>query len=287
MRAWPDCFPCSLNQVLRLLKMDGVDPDETLCALRDAFERIKGFDLSHSPAYVANHCIREAAKHFRSEDPYKRAKREQNELALRALDELRESVLSSDDPLKTALLMSASGNIIDLGTADTFDFHSTYKRNLQRGFALDDSPLFLKRLATAKTVLLIADNCGEIVFDVFVLNLLPGRLEKIIAAKSGPVLNDATVDDVGDLDTEGIRVVNTGSDGLGVMFQEISDEFRGLFDTSDVVISKGHANFETLDSADREVFLLLQVKCPVVADRLGVRVGDTAFVSNRRLTVET
>jgi uncharacterized protein with ATP-grasp and redox domains len=286
MRAHPDCFPCSLNQVLRLLKMDGVGPDETLRALKDAFERIKKHDLSRSPAHIANLCIREAAKYFRSRDPYEDAKREQNALGLRALDKLRDFVLSTDDPLRTALLMSASGNIIDLGTQETFDFHGTFGRNLGRGFALDDLPLFLDRLERAETVLLIADNCGEVVFDIFLLKHLPKRLTTTLALKSGPTLNDATLADVEGLDTSQLRVVETGSDGLGVMFDEISDDFRGLFDTSDVVIAKGHANFETLDNVDREVFLLLQVKCSVVANRLGARVGDTVFVSNRTLPAE-
>jgi uncharacterized protein with ATP-grasp and redox domains len=267
--------------------MDRVDPDEILQTLKDAFELIKGYDLSRSPAHVANLCIREASKHFRTGDPYRKAKREQNELALRTLDELKDSVLEAEDPLKTVLIMSASGNIIDLGTQDTFDFHGTFERNQERGFALDDSSLFWDRIETAETVLLIADNCGEIVFDVFLLNLLPARLSKILAVKSGPTLNDATKRDIEEINTAGIRVVETGSDGLGVMFDEISEEFKELFNSIDVVLAKGHANFETLDWVDREVFLLLQVKCDVVARRLGVKVGDMVFVSNRTLPVET
>jgi uncharacterized protein with ATP-grasp and redox domains len=236
---------------------------------------------------VANICIREAQKHFRTEDPYRRAKEEQNELALRALCELKDSVLEADDPLKTALIMSASGNIIDLGTQDTFDFHGTFERNRERGFALDDSSPFRDRMESAETLLLVADNCGEVVFDIFLLKLLPARLSKVLAVKSGPTLNDVTIEDIRGLDTEGIRVVETGSDGLGVIFDEISEEFKELFDSADVVLAKGHANFETLDWIDREVFLLLQVKCDVVARRLGAEVGDTVFVSNRTLAAET
>jgi hypothetical protein len=266
--------------------MDGVDPNTALCALNEAFETIRDMGLQVSPAHVATRCIRQTSKWFRTDDPFQRAKQEQNALANRTLDELRSQVLESDDSLKTALLMSASGNIIDLGTADTFDFHGTLKRNLERGFALDDYGRFLEKLEDASTLLLVADNCGEVVFDAFFLKLLPDHLRRIMAVKSGPVLNDVTVEDLKGVDIEGIEIMETGSDGLGVLLDEVSEGFRDIFEASDLVIAKGHANFETLDWNDREVFLLLQVKCSVVAGRLGVSVGDTVFVSNRSLPKE-
>ena len=268
------------------MKMDGVSPEITLHAIKKAFERIKNYDLSHSPAFLATQCIREASRYFATDDPYRQAKKEQNELALQALDELKDMVLSSDDVVKSALLMSASGNIIDLGTQDTFDFHGTFRKNQAKGFVIDDYPLFREKLKEAKSLLLVADNCGEVVFDLFFLNILPKTIKKYIGVKSGPVLNDATVEDLKGLDVGGVQIVETGSDALGVLFDEVSEEFRTIFDSTDIVIAKGHANFETLDQVDREVFLLLQVKCSVVGKRLDAEVGDTVFVMNHNLRVD-
>ncbi|HEX31025.1 TPA: DUF89 family protein, partial [Candidatus Poribacteria bacterium] len=48
-----------------------------------------------------------------------------------------------------------------------------------------------------------------------------------------------------------------------------------------LVISKGQANFETLDEFDAEIFFILKAKCPIVAERIGVEVGEMVFYRRR------
>ena len=262
-------------------------PDEQAVeALQAAARELLSCDLSCSPAYLSNRCLRAASRYFRTKDPFEKAKREHNRLALRLLGQVEPWVRSSPDPVKAALLLMASGNIIDLGTQESFDLEGTFRRNQEAGFKVDHYHLLRGKLRSAASVLVLADNAGEVVFDAFFLQLLPGNLEKWLAVKSGPILNDVTRRDLEGIDLSGINVVETGSDGLGVMFEELSEPFRRLFEEADVVVSKGHANFETLDDAQREVFLLLQVKCEVVARRLGASVGDTILVLNRLLPPE-
>jgi uncharacterized protein with ATP-grasp and redox domains len=97
--------------------------------------------------------------------------------------------------------------------------------------------------------------------------------------KGGPILNDVTMKDAQDsgLDTLG-KLVSTGSDCLGISRDSCSAEFLELLDGVDIVVAKGHANFETLDQWGRDIFFLLKAKCEVVARELGVDVGDTVFV---------
>jgi hypothetical protein len=40
------------------------------------------------------------------------------------------------------------------------------------------------------------------------------------------------------------------------------------------VLAKGQANYESLSEAGERVFSLLQVKCPVIAEDIGVAVGS-------------
>jgi uncharacterized protein with ATP-grasp and redox domains len=100
--------------------------------------------------------------------------------------------------------------------------------------------------------------------------------------KEGPVLNDATIEDA---IASGLQncgtLVTTGADCLGVVEAESSAEFLDLLYNSDLVLAKGHANFETLDTLDREVFFLLKAKCPLVAEELRVAVGDTVFTAHK------
>jgi uncharacterized protein with ATP-grasp and redox domains len=50
-----------------------------------------------------------------------------------------------------------------------------------------------------------------------------------------------------------------------------------LFESADIVISKGHANFEALHGKRADIFFLLRAKCNVVADVIGVSKGDFIF----------
>ena len=77
-----------------------------------------------------------------------------------------------------------------------------------------------------------------------------------LSVKSGPIINDAMRDDalragIG----EPVEVIETGSSSLGVVFEECSEEFREIFRSAGVVLSKGQANYETLDDAPRERLL--------------------------------
>ncbi len=279
MKAGPECFPCALNQVLRLMRAAGMDDEVILDAIKESWEYIKGLDLNYSPAYIATRSIRTGSKYFPVKDPYKEFKKEHNKLALDILDKVRDQVEASEDPLKYRLILTASGNIIDLGTQDKFDVIETLKRNFEMGFGIDHYDIFKEKLQNAKKFLLIADNAGEVVFDIYFLKNLDVE-EKLLAVKSGPVLNDVTAYDLEGLDISGIKVIETGSDALGVDFKEVSEEFMEHFNSADIVLAKGHANFETLDDASREVFLLLQIKCGVVSRRLGKPVGTPVFALN-------
>jgi hypothetical protein len=55
---------------------------------------------------------------------------------------------------------------------------------------------------------------------------------------------------------------------LGINLPDSSQELRQAFESADVIIAKGHANFESLIDVERDVFFLLKAKCPVVARRL-------------------
>jgi uncharacterized protein with ATP-grasp and redox domains len=97
----------------------------------------------------------------------------------------------------------------------------------------------------------------------------------IYAAKSGPVLNDATVNDSLSAGLDQVaEIVSTGSDAPGTILARCSDEFRRLYDEAEMVIAKGQANYETLSETGSKVFFLLQTKCPVIARDVGVPVGS-------------
>ena len=77
------------------------------------------------------------------------------------------------------------------------------------------------------------------------------------------------------------KVIETGSDDIGVNWSRASREFVEAFRAADLVIAKGQGNFETLDETPGEIFFLLKAKCPEVAAELGVAEGAHIFLRSR------
>lgn len=279
VRAQPRCFPCSLQQVLSLKKHLAEFTDEqAVAAMMDAMRRLSAKKLSElTPAEVTTECMAAGARAAGDADPFREVKRRFNALALAALPALERRIARSGDPLHTSLQVAAAGNIIDLGLFPDVDVEAHLEQVIARGFAVDDYPLFAGTLAKARTLLFVADNAGEIVFDRPLLELLAARMAVTVAVKEAPILNDATREDAlaAGLD-RWAKVITTGRAVLGVP-ADASPAFWQAFRDADIVLAKGHANFESLELPHHNLFFLLTAKCPVVAAALGVREGEAVL----------
>lgn len=70
------------------------------------------------------------------------------------------------------------------------------------------------------------------------------------------------------------EIVDNGTDIPGTHLPATTKQFRELFFSADVVISKGQGNFETLLDEDRDIFCILQIKCESLAKRNNRSLGD-------------
>ena len=96
--------------------------------------------------------------------------------------------------------------------------------------------------------------------------------------KSGPIINDATMEDATVCGMTGLaRVIETGAADIGVNWENVSPEFREAVDRADAIVGKGHGNFETCNDRPENFYFLLKAKCTMVADELGVSLGDIVF----------
>ncbi len=279
MKLAPQCVPCTLSKVVRFtLEKTG---DEAKA--REAVERF--IEIMSEPgvwdgspmdlATKAYKYVRELIGH---DDFLKEEKRRQNELALAALEKLKGWVEAQPEPLKAALLLSVVGNVIDLGAKPDYDLEATLEQILSRGFSVDQFDELKRRLERAETLLLVADNAGEIVFDLYFLSMIKGP-RKFLSVRTKPYLNDVTPKDLEGLPyLEDLEVVTPGSDTLGIVLAEASEEYRRLFFSADLVIAKGQANLESLDGCGREVFYALMVKCDVISKFLGAPKDSAVLV---------
>ncbi|MBF8304745.1 MAG: hypothetical protein HW399_1120, partial [Dehalococcoidia bacterium] len=145
-------------------------------------------------------------------------------------------------------------------------------------FAIDNTKAFEIKLNKTKQILFLADNAGEVFFDLPLVRKLADFAPITYVVKHSPVQNDITL---ADLDRFGLtknlpHVITTGTDTPGVDMAQASDEFKAAFEAADLVIAKGMGYWETLSElpAEGKLFYLLKAKCQPVVDSLNVALNS-------------
>jgi len=265
------------------MKIAGIGEDRQHELVYQIMDYVKTFDNKASPAENSAKVFLKCYELIGNDDPYKEVKKHSNDLALELYPRLKKTLGTSEDKLYDALKISVAGNIIDLGIHRSFNIEEGLRHSMETGFSIDHYDRFLKKLESVDEVLFLGDNAGEIVFDKLLVEVLANMGKKITyVVKAGPVLNDATMEDVIYVGMDKLAEVTTnGSNYLGSCLGKVSDEFLELLHEARLVIAKGHANFESLEDkevARDRIFFLLKIKCEEVANTAGAKVGDVVFL---------
>jgi hypothetical protein len=261
-----------------------IDEDVQYEVLYNLMDYIKSFDKNDTPAENSTRAILKAYEMIGVNDPYERAKKESNDAALLLYPKLKNIVENSNDSLYKALKIAVAGNIIDLGINRDYDINKALHHSLEVGFAKDDYILFEEKLRNVREVLFLGDNAGEIVFDKILVEEMIKREKKVVyAVKEGPILNDATIHDAAYVGMDRIaEIITTGSNYLGVSVNQSSPDFLEKLRSAELVLSKGQANFESLEGKDltaAKVFFLLKIKCEGVGRVAQAEFGDIVFIA--------
>jgi len=223
-------------------------------------------------------------------DPYAQEKRDFNALMLSLEEEYREFLRKKADPLPGALVLAGSGNLIDFGAFDSI-CKKTLLEALERHMEETRLPKestegFFGELQRHRSLLILGDNCGEIVLDKLLAEVLKREFPEVeitVALRGSPALNDATLEDAHAVGLpEVVRVISSGSGAPGTPLHRCSREFRELFEQSPLILSKGVGNFECAPLEDFRLFFLLVVKCDVLARRLREPHGKLLFFQGKR-----
>lgn len=280
MRSDPECLVCMLKQALNTARIATSDINLQRTIINRVAEQIQRSDLTQTPAAISKPVYEIVTDVTGTKDPFRELKQQTNLEALQLLPELEANVADADDPLSVALHLAVAGNIIDLGIGHDFDLINDVKAILNTAFAIDDTEDFRGDLQPGRQLLFLGDNSGEIVFDrILVQELVRRELAVTYCVKSGPVINDATVEDAEQAGLTGmVPVIETGSNDIGIDFSRVSSEFETAFYQADIIIAKGQGNFETCNDAPGNIYFLLKAKCDVVARELRATTGDIVFV---------
>ncbi|MFH1421197.1 MAG: ARMT1-like domain-containing protein [Planctomycetota bacterium] len=281
MKAKPDCIPCIIAHVLKVAR--NVTPNDWLArkVLLETLDILKTGEFDRSPAEIAFDCLRTAAKTLGTLDPFKEEKRVSNESAMAIIEEVNKIITDkNEDKLLSLLRFAAAANLLDTGTLSTATPQDITLLTSRMNFELNNYAALKKDLASAKSILYILDNAGEIVFDKLVIEELARKGKDVTAVvRKFPVLNDAVSEDAEQVGLTAVcPVIDTGADSLGVVLNVASPKFREIFESADVVISKGQANFETIEGIRKNTYFVLTTKCDVVANYLGVSKNDLVLL---------
>ncbi|MBN1563755.1 MAG: DUF89 family protein [Anaerolineae bacterium] len=286
MKTAPECIVCFMKQALLASQHMTDSTEDKVNVLKRAAECIPAVDAEKSPPENVTPLIKAVRSYFGVDDPYREEKQRYNDLALSVYDTLVAYVQNSPDTLEAAARVAAMGNIMDLGIFAHVDVVEAVTQVQATTWAINHLDQLKQDLVFAQRILYLGDNAGEIVFDRLLVEALSPQ-SVTFAVKSGPVINDVTRTDARQSGMDQVAtIIETGCDYLGAPFDLCSLEFRAAFESADVIIAKGMANFETLSDVDANIYFILKVKCPAVARETGIAEGSLVLMSQRELLAQ-
>ncbi len=280
MKISRECIHCLARQAVEIAEEATNDITEQEEIIKRSLQELGKMDFNETAPEIAFRMHQHAKNITGVNDPYARLKEQYNEIAKEIYERIKEKkwLEKSENPFDMACRLAIAGNIIDFSVGLKLE-HSDIVKSVEDSIKHDiygaGTTALYEAVEKSKGIMYIADNAGEIIFDKFLLEKLP-KDKVTYVVKGGPIVNDATMQDAietGVVDL--VKVIDNGHYAQGTILKDCSSTFRDEFNKSDLIISKGQANFETLsDIKDRTIFYLLRAKCSSVAATIGCKHMD-------------
>lgn len=284
MKVHYECASCYLRQVREALDLATDDED---LKMRITEQTNKILCSKFRKGAVANEIGTEIHRTIKREtgnpDPYHDLRDKSDQIAMQFLP-MVEKILKNDNSLKNYLKVAIAGNILDFGALGLdSDIKSLVTSTVEKDLAVDHSQQLELELKKSINVLYLADNVGEVVFDKLLIKKLQEYdVQVTVALKKFPILNDACMKEALDVGLDDVaQLTTTGTDSIGVIYHDLSDDFKQEFEKSDMVIAKGLGNYEGLSEMeldDKPIFCLLNAKCQPIARDIGVELGENVVL---------
>ncbi len=213
------------------------------------------------------------------EDLYCNVKAESSMLAKKFLPLCQEVIASSHTPLLGATKTAVAGNVIDLASVMMYDLKEELDKVYETPFAIDDFVALETKLHSTTTLVYLADNAGEEIFDKIFIQTIKHYFPSLSVyyfVRGRPIINDLTCKDALSSHMDEVAtIVDSGVPTPGLALELMNDHARALFEKAECIISKGMGNYECLgDIKGLPIFFLFKVKCAVVARDVGANLGD-------------
>jgi uncharacterized protein with ATP-grasp and redox domains len=278
LRMASNCYSCLMDRA----KFEGDLVFSDDAPKKEVMEDLLDFMACHKagvPALVGTEREMIIKRKSGRADPYRDLKDESNRVAEKLIPVAREFYEQSENKLEALIRIAAAANSMEFGVKghdfDNSTFALVFSETLQERLAGDLNEV-KRRLGAFANVFYLTDNCGEMVFDLFVVEKLEEMGKRVvIGSKSEPILNDVTAEEISALTKT--QVIPTGP-VVGTTLEDSSPEaLKLLQDEGWLILAKGMGNFETMSEYDDQLkgrlIYVMRAKCEPVAMVVGVPRG--------------
>jgi uncharacterized protein with ATP-grasp and redox domains len=284
------CIECTVNKVDYLLAMFEKDEEKRRRLKQEVMGIISGSPAEETSPILNAKVMRLVKERLGLGDIYYDIKKEYNRYILALEDDILGRINGSKDRLLAALKYAMAGNFIDFGAMNEVD-------KVQLESLIENAPgqeiderqyaQFRDDLERANSIVYLADNAGEIVFDKVFIRIIRETYPEAsvtVIVRGMPIHNDATAEDAAEIGLTSISaVIPNGTDIPGTALDKVNSETRRAIDGADLIISKGQGNFETLFSSGRNIYYLFLCKCSLFAERFGKEKFGGIFINERNV----
>ncbi len=274
----PGCIPCIVKQAHTLSCILGINDAETQrVVIRETMSALMDDQALLSAPHFSTTLQSILRRATDGKASYAAIKERNMRNAAQYMTYLSIMIENASDPFEMAVRASIAGNTIDLGANPHFRLEHEINAIMLHTLDLGFLPALKRDVRASSTILFIADNYEEALFDKLLIPQL-GPAKVHFAVRSAEILNDITLEDARRLEIDSMcRVLESGSVISGTALEQCTDEFMELYTKADVVIAKGQGNFETLLDARRPIYFMFKVKCEPIADVCGYPVGSSVL----------
>lgn len=281
------CTQCLLKKHLTNYP-DTATEEERLTYIRRLFSILTDIAPGESSPVVVNRILTLQKEMFDQFVDYTDIKKHFNQLMLEQEDWIYADISSAPDPIRRAVQYVMKGNYIDFGVLSDVNSEKLMELLSQAKDQTIDEQIFeelMQDLTSAKNMVLLTDNCGEIVLDKLLVRTIMSQfldLQIHVIVRGGHALNDATMEDacqVGLPDL--VKVIGNGTCLQGTYLPDISKEARDLLEQADVILSKGQGNFESLQYCGLNIYYLFLCKCDLFTKRFHTHLYNGILTNDR------
>ena len=281
------CTQCLLKKHLTNYP-DTATEEERLTYIRRLFSILTDIAPGESSPVIVNRILTLQKEMFDQFVDYTDIKKHFNQLMLEQEDWIYADISSAADPIRRAVQYVMKGNYIDFGVLSDVNSEKLMELLSQAKDQTIDEQIFeelMQDLTSAKNMVLLTDNCGEIVLDKLLVRTIMSQFPDLqihVIVRGGHALNDATMEDacqVGLPDL--VEVIGNGTCLQGTYLPDISKEARDLLEQADVILSKGQGNFESLQYCGLNIYYLFLCKCDLFTKRFHTHLYNGILTNDR------